>query len=167
MSTIRRLTAADALIYRAVRERALEEHADAFLTSVAEQRARPIEETEKRLDGGTGAAVFGAFVGDQLIGISGLYPLPNEKLAHRAMLWGMYVATEHRGRGLGRDLLRAVVAHARTVDGVVAVGLSVNANNTRARELYVAEGFVPWGLERDASRSSGVSWNEEHLRLEL
>lgn len=46
----------------------------------------------------------------------------------------------YRGRGLGRGLLRAAVDFARRT-GFDEVGLSVNAENSRAAELYLKEGF--------------------------
>lgn len=49
--------------------------------------------------------------------------------------------TPFRGRGLGKCLLRAAVAFARRT-GFTDVGLSVNAENSRAAELYLKEGFA-------------------------
>lgn len=51
------------------------------------------------------------------------------------------VAAGHRGRGLGRQLLRALLTDA-TEAGVRAISLSVERANP-ARELYLAEGFRP------------------------
>jgi GNAT superfamily N-acetyltransferase len=53
-----------------------------------------------------------------------------------------------RGKGIGRRLLRAILAAARDA-GVPAVSLSVDRANAAAR-LYAAEGFRVTGSEVDA-----------------
>lgn len=50
------------------------------------------------------------------------------------------VDAEHRGRGLGRSLLRASLRLGESM-GFSAASLSVNASNTKALELYLSEGF--------------------------
>ena len=62
---------------------------------------------------------------------------------------GLAVAAAHRRRGLGRGLLRALVAAARS-QGHPALSLSVDPANP-ARRLYEAEGFRKSG-------ESGTSW---------
>jgi ribosomal protein S18 acetylase RimI-like enzyme len=49
-----------------------------------------------------------------------------------------------RGRGVGRALLEALVAHART-DGHTALSLSVDGRNAPALALYRSIGFVETG----------------------
>jgi ribosomal protein S18 acetylase RimI-like enzyme len=58
------------------------------------------------------------------------------------------VVEAFRGRGVGRALLRAVLAAARDA-GVPAVSLSVERANLAAR-LYAAEGFRVVGSDVDA-----------------
>jgi ribosomal protein S18 acetylase RimI-like enzyme len=54
------------------------------------------------------------------------------------------VAAEVRGRGAGQGLLAGLVAVARD-RGLAALSLSVEDGNTRARDLYDRDGFVPVG----------------------
>ena len=54
----------------------------------------------------------------------------------------MYVEPEHRGTGLSRLLLRALVAHARTV-GLAEVRLETGTLQPEAIGLYLSEGFTP------------------------
>ncbi len=58
----------------------------------------------------------------------------------------LYVVPALRGRGLGRALLRALVAEARA-EGVRKLHLEVEQRNESARRLYVAEGFEATGRE--------------------
>ncbi|NMF86469.1 GNAT family N-acetyltransferase [Nodosilinea sp. P-1105] len=62
---------------------------------------------------------------------------------------GMGVHPDYRGRGIGRSLLRHLLAEARR-SGVAALSLSVDPQNV-ARQLYESEGFVKVG-------ESGTSW---------
>lgn len=65
----------------------------------------------------------------------------------------MYVAPAHRGRGLSRLVLDALVGHAR--ERGLSVQLSVNTDNEVARLGYLRYGFVPTGETtplRDGSR---------------
>jgi ribosomal protein S18 acetylase RimI-like enzyme len=50
------------------------------------------------------------------------------------------VLPEHRGTGIGRQLLEAVAARARAL-GCCKLTLEVQENNTRARRLYESFGF--------------------------
>lgn len=59
-----------------------------------------------------------------------------------AHLYQMWVAPAHRGRGIGRELLDAVIEWARAA-GARAVELGVTCGNTPASRLYARAGFVP------------------------
>ena len=62
--------------------------------------------------------------------------------AREVELRRMVVAPGHRGTGLGRALLRALVERATARYGAIEVWLDVKAGNTRARSLYESEGFA-------------------------
>jgi len=61
----------------------------------------------------------------------------------------MGVAPAHRGRGLGGQLLDALVADAREA-GLPGLSLSVEDGNDRARALYEHRGFVLAGRDGDS-----------------
>jgi RimJ/RimL family protein N-acetyltransferase len=73
--------------------------------------------------------------------------------AHSGVL-GMGVAAAHRGRGIGRELLRATLENAREI-GMTRVELTVREPNVRARELYEKAGFAVEGLKRNAVKVDG------------
>jgi ribosomal protein S18 acetylase RimI-like enzyme len=62
---------------------------------------------------------------------------------------GMGIASGHRGRGLGGDLLDALLTAARA-RGVEGVSLSVENGNSRARRLYERRRFVVAGRVGDS-----------------
>ncbi|KPI03847.1 GCN5-related N-acetyltransferase [Actinobacteria bacterium OK074] len=66
--------------------------------------------------------------------------------AHVRQIQGLAVAPEARGLGVGRALVRAVVAEARR-RGARRISLRVLGHNTPARKVYEAEGFVVEGIQ--------------------
>jgi putative acetyltransferase len=54
----------------------------------------------------------------------------------------MYVAPSHRGQGVSRLVLRALLDHARAV-GLAEVWLETGVRQPEAISLYESEGFTP------------------------
>ena len=67
---------------------------------------------------------------------------------------GFYDPTK-LGKGLGREAIRLVLAHAFNTLGLHRVSQRVVAYNTRAIRCYVACGFVVEGREREAALVGG------------
>lgn len=163
MMTIRRLTPADAAAFQALRLRGLAEDASAFASSYEEERDRPIEAIEAQLAPKPDGAIFGAFEGDTLLGVVGLQREGMRKLAHKGVLWGMYVAPPGRGAGTGRRLVEAALAHAWTQLQLAQVNLSALASNQAALQLYQSLGFEVFGTERGSLRIGDQFHDEHHL----
>lgn len=66
---------------------------------------------------------------------------PDDAPAPHGFVSDLVVLASHRGRGIGRALLRAAEERARAA-GSDRVVLSVKAGNTGARALYAAEGYA-------------------------
>ncbi|MDH3591767.1 MAG: GNAT family N-acetyltransferase, partial [Planctomycetota bacterium] len=132
---IRRLGADDAEAFRVQRRACLRDEPLAFGSDLETNFANSLEAARDTVTGKTRSVVFGAFR-DELVGIVGVMRSRHLKEAHKVWVWGMYVRPEARGVGLGRGLLDAVVAHARGLDGVSRVTLSVTTAATAARRLY-------------------------------
>jgi RimJ/RimL family protein N-acetyltransferase len=167
---IRLLTVADASEYRELRLRALREHPDAFTSSFEEDRQRSVSWSEKRLSGlvdGCGDWVLGVFVDARLVAMLGLSIDPRRKVRHKALLFGMYVATECERKGVGRELMAACLSRAREIPGVEQLYLTVTESNTRAKAFYQNSGFREFGLERNAVKVDGRSLDKCHMVLFL
>ena len=152
---LRVLGVEDAALFRDIRLEALRLSPESFGSSYAAEAARPLEFFAGRLAGST---VFGAFVGESLLGIAGFRQHDGLKEQHKAMLLGMYVRPAARGTGLGTRLVAAVLDHAR--GRVEQLQLAVVAGNEAAYRLYAAAGFVQYGLERNALKQDGRYWDE-------
>ena len=101
-------------------------------------------------------AIYGAFDGQDLVGTVGLHRESSRKLAHKALIWGVYVAPSFRQRGVGRLLMERVLEHAASMPGLLQVTLGVNTENTAAIALYRSMGFETFGLERGFLLVDGV-----------
>jgi ribosomal protein S18 acetylase RimI-like enzyme len=88
------------------------------------------------------------------------------KNAHKATVVAMYVAPQASGRGVGRALMQALLAHARA-EGIASLVLTVTEGNAAAQHLYTALGFRSFGIEPDAIRVDGRPYAKNHMHLAL
>lgn len=170
-ASIRPLVSADAPAYHALRLRMLRDFPDAFTSSFEEDATRPLAWVEARLappNRGGDVVVLGAFAEDgALLGCVGLNRETRQKQRHMALLFGMFVAPEHAGAGIGRALVDACIARAREMPGLEQVGLTVTATNERARRMYEMAGFMQFGFEERALKIGGVYHPKAHMVLYL
>ena len=163
---IRQLREADAESYVELRRQGLLEAPLAFGASPEDDMAASAEAVRDRLRQGPEWVILGAFQ-DGLIGAVGLMRDRAVKASHKAHIWGMYVAQGQRGHGVGAELLRAALQHARAVPGVSWVHLAVTSAAPQARRLYERAGFEVWGTEPEALRHEGRAVVEYHMALPL
>lgn len=164
-ATIRVLIRADAAQLRAVRFESLDAFPAAFATSSEEAAARSVEDFAGMLADPDELAVFGAFSGDELIGMAGFTREGRLKVRHKALLWGVYVRPDRQGEKLGLRLATAVIEHARSrVDRLLAC---VSTTNPEARRVYFGLGFESWGVEHRALLVDGQWHADEHIVLDL
>jgi len=141
----------------------LRESPTAFVSSYEEECDTPLSLIAERLIAGSDRAVFGAFANDELVGVVGLQRHSEPKLAHKAYVWGMYVAPGFRSRGIGRELLEHVLRRAASMSGLHQVNLGANSANAAAIALYETAGFRSFGLERGFLLIDGVLHDELHM----
>ncbi len=163
---VRRLTSADAAGYRALRLRAFREHPEAFTSSHAEEAIKPLASAQQRLSDGSSCRVWGAFVENRLVGMVGLEREQRQKVRHKGLIIGMYVAPEFARRGIASTLLQTLLAHARHTD-IEMLNLTVTRGNDAAEQLYKATGFKSWGVEPGAIKLNDQRFDKNHLYLTL
>lgn len=156
------LTEADAETYAAIRIRALREHPEAFGRTAEE--VEPLDVLRARLREPGADFILGAF-DPEIVGTVGCFREREAKRRHIAVIWGMYVAPERRGRGVSRRLLTDAIGRARDWPGLDQIRLSVV--NAPARALYASCGFEPWGLEPRALKVGDRYYDEHHMVLRL
>ncbi len=161
------LTEADAEAYRRLRLRALRDHPDLFGRAYEEaQSLKEMVEDFRSQHNGVASFILGAFEGN-LVGIVTCSRERGIKRQHKALIWGMYVAPEARGRGIGRALLLEAIERARAWPGLEQIWLSVGTHNRPAHALYRSCGFEVFGLERRALKLGDGYFDEEQMVLYL
>ena len=108
-----------------------------------------------------------AVVDGAVVGTAGIEAIGSKyKVRHRAE-FGISVAREFWGVGIGQALTAACIECARTA-GYIQLELSVAADNTRALSMYEKAGFVEYGRNPKGFNSRIVGFQEViYMRLEL
>jgi ribosomal protein S18 acetylase RimI-like enzyme len=160
---VRRLLAADAGDYRALRLQGLRDCPEAFGAAWGDEASRPLDWFADRLE--RNPVLGGRDDRSALCGVGGLRFPDSAKSRHIAQLWGFYVAPEARRRGLAAALLEALI---REAEGEFeAIRLAVVASNEAAVRLYARAGFVEFGREPSALKVDGRYHDELLMRLQL
>jgi RimJ/RimL family protein N-acetyltransferase len=163
---IRELVAGDALACAAIRREMLEDAPWAFSASAETDPGVDVEAVRERL-AKAGHATVGAFLDGRLVGVAGMRREERVKMAHRALVWGVYVTPSARGRGLSRLIVGRLLEIARGWVGVRIVGLSCSEKAVAAKRVYESLGFVEWGREPLALVVGGEVRDEHHLAVVL
>jgi RimJ/RimL family protein N-acetyltransferase len=153
--SVRRLSNQEADTYRSIRLESLQQDPEAFGSTLEREVNESRQNFLERFDRST---LFGGFVGPKLQAIVGFQPFEGPKIAHKGVLWGMYVRPEARGTGLATALVGSLIEHAR--EHVEQIQLTVVSNNPRARRFYQRMGFSEYGLEKEALKYNGVYFDE-------
>jgi ribosomal protein S18 acetylase RimI-like enzyme len=168
---IRPLVAEDFAAWWPLRKRALELHPDAFgqphtdpsITDASLAREGFIRST---IHGDN--AMIGAFnEAGELVGNIGIFRESGVKTRHRAVIWGVYVDAAARGQRTGDALMRAAIAHARQLPGVMQIELTVASHNEPALALYRRLGFETFGRHPRALMLDGTPIDEDLMVLIL
>jgi ribosomal protein S18 acetylase RimI-like enzyme len=141
---VRRIEEVDWRALRVVRLRALADSPDAF-GSTLEREARfgdaDWQEWARRAAAGGDETCLLAWIEEEPVGIVAAYVEDGRDHVHLIAMW---VEAGARRRGLGRQLVEAVVSWS-TESGPSKIRLDVMVGNVEARRLYESFGFAPTG----------------------
>lgn len=93
--------------------------------------------------------VLGALGGGTLLGFATYGPFRNRPAYKYTVEHSVYVAAEHRGRGIGAELLRRLIEEARRQDYHLLVG-AIDSQNAASIRLHRGLGFEHSGTIRQA-----------------
>lgn len=109
--------------------------------------------------------VFGAFDQEKLIGIAGFDRMDRQRVRHRGELVQVYVDANYRGQNLGEKLVRRVLEHAFSLDGLEQAQLGVIAGNETAIALYEKLGFKTFGIQPNSVKAGNTYMDQLFMQL--
>jgi len=155
---IRVLNDNDISAYRYIRLEMLKNHPEAYGDSYNETRKQNDDFFLQRINNG---AIYAAFDKNEIVATTGYFVHDHDNSKHKAMIWGVYVKPEYRGKGLSFDLLQEVVKN--LPQNISVVKLSVVDGNEPAEQTYERAGFRSWGVEERALCLNGRYYDEKHM----
>jgi len=165
---VRRLKEDDAPALLVLRREALEREPASFGESLEEFLALPSSTYADRLrSGGDENFIYGAFQDSALIAMAGFVRERRAKRRQKGVIWGVYVTPAHRGKGVSRAVMTALLDSARALPGIGYIYLTVTSAQSPARQLYQSLGFRSFGTEPRALAAGGRYFDEEHMVLEI
>jgi ribosomal protein S18 acetylase RimI-like enzyme len=165
----RSLNSSDTSGFLALKQVGLSSDPRSFVASLDEDPPNYPQQVAARLSAAsvaTGDVVIGAFA-PELVGIVAVTRDSHAKRRHKAVLHGMYVRPDFRGRGLGRALLVAVLPLAAQMPGLEAIQLIVATHNREAAALYRRFGFIDVWTESRALKVGDQYVDAHHMLLSL
>lgn len=139
---IRVLDESDALAYRELRLAALKTNPEAFGSTYEREVKFSLETVVERMKPSLDKFALGAFNDNgSLVGIVTFMRESGLKTVHKGNVFGMYVAPEARGYGVGKSLMRQLIKKASGFDGIEQINLAVVSDNELAKKLYKSVGF--------------------------
>ena len=158
---IRKLESHEIALHRELRLRALRESPESFRDTAEQVERQPssywtdltrsVTEPDRHI-------MFLAYEGDAVVG--SIYGLRDRERRDSARIGGTWVAPSHRRRGVGRELVEAVISWARE-QGFSHLALWAPSANPAALELYRQAGF------KDTGRRKPLRNNSSHEAVEL
>ena len=165
---IRRLVPADLPAYKNLRDAVLTAHPEAFTSNAAPERSPESYSSRLGLDRPEGGEfTLGTWQSDRLVGAVSCERDPRTKVRHIGHIIGMMVRSDAQSLGIGRALLDACIAEARTAPGVVMLTLTVTSGNASAVCLYERAGFTRCGRLERAICVDGVYHVKDQMTLSL
>ncbi len=162
MINITKLYEKDWQSWKNIRLEALKNAPEAFVSSFDEEFNLSEDTFKQILISNT---IFCAMYDREYAGVIGFHPMKTLKINHKGMLWGLYVRSQYRNRGIADRLVESVIACARKQ--VKQLYLTVNTTNTAAIALYQKHGFTIYGTDVGALKVGDHFYDEYLMRVSI
>ena len=84
---------------------------------------------------------------------------------HKGRIYGVYVTSAKRGKGVGRALLEALLERVKRDASLEQILLAVASTQDAAKQLYRSFGFETYGTEPRALKVGSTYIDEDHMIL--
>ncbi|WP_226683589.1 GNAT family N-acetyltransferase [Sutcliffiella horikoshii] len=164
---MRVLSKKDAEQFQRLRLESLIKEPTSFASSYEEEQHRTYDDIKTRIPENQDSFIYGAFVEEILVGMTGFQREDKIKFKHKGFIWGVYITEEYRGKGYSKQLLENTLTKAKNIQGLKQIQLTVAATNNSAKKLYESYGFETFGYEKGALYVDGFYLDEEHMVLHI
>jgi ribosomal protein S18 acetylase RimI-like enzyme len=164
MANIIRITSDRWKEYKMLRLEALKNDPMAFTSSYEEEQEAA---DEKWIDDIKNKDFLFAEQNGKLIGMSSYSFETKNKTKHIANIWGVYVSPEHRGKGIGNQLLITVIGNIKQNKEIRKIRIGVNSDQIPAKRLYERAGFKVVGTLKNEIRHNGKFYDETIMEMSL
>jgi len=110
--------------------------------------------------------MFGAFAGEDLIGICGFAREERGSRRHWGSLVQVYVKSEYRGKNISYELSKFAIENIFRNKDIEYITLGVVMGNDTAQKLYEKLGFVQYGLQKNYIKYDEKYFDQLFMRLE-
>jgi RimJ/RimL family protein N-acetyltransferase len=168
--SLRELVPDDAPQFRKLRIDALTTSSDVLAATLEEVEAESEDVVHQDIgarirNGGFSVGAFSEQL--DMVGMVNVARPSLERLRHIGCIWGVFVSTEHRNRGLARELLLEAIRLARNIEDLHQLHIEVVTSNASALQLYQELGFECYGTQPRAIRANEGYHDEHQLALIL
>jgi ribosomal protein S18 acetylase RimI-like enzyme len=151
---------------RTIRLEALRSEPAAYSSSYEETLSRSDEHWRQRLANDHSVHLL-ARAQSRLIGMVGGYLGSDEGDESVAVVFGMYVTSEYRGRGIGRLLLTSLIDRLSAFPQIATIRLGVTETQDPARALYESVGFRVVGKTEEGIVVNDRQYDELIMELRV
>jgi RimJ/RimL family protein N-acetyltransferase len=152
--------------YRALRLNCLQLFPDLFGSTYAEESAQNQLIYEKYIEEQTdGKPMFGAFIGDELVGITGFNQEERQKTRHKGEVVQMFVNPQFKGQKIGEYLLNYLINWCFNQPEIEQLKLTVLLHNSKAIKLYEKMSFESYLIDNQYFKSGEIYYDQLFMKL--
>ncbi len=165
---IRQLEPNDSTSYYKIRLEGLQLHPEAFGTG-ADAWSNATDEQVKNLleKSNHDDFVLGYFQNDELAGVIGLKREKKHSVGHKGTVWGLFVLPRFRNLGIGKALLKELIAITSQNHELKYVRAVVTVSSLNAEHVFKSCGFTTYGVEQRGIKEGTTFFDQSFMMRSL